>query len=109
MMAKRLAIRHACCVVITAGELGLWWSDGKQTRRVPSPPTAVYDVTGAGDCVLTSLGVGTAVGSTLHQACRVAVRHAARQVGRIGVQAFDQQIDVNGSTAQRDHRSPTCR
>jgi len=44
MMARRLAIRHGCHVVVTSGELGLWWSDGQEVRRVPAVPVQVRDV-----------------------------------------------------------------
>ena len=57
MMARRLAIRQGCHVVVTAGELGLWWSDGQTVRRVPAVPVQVRDVCGAGDTVLATLGV----------------------------------------------------
>jgi rfaE bifunctional protein kinase chain/domain len=85
MMARRLAIRHGCHVIVTAGELGLWWSDGQVVRRVPAIPVQVRDVCGAGDTVLAALGVAMATGGTIEDGCRVAVRMAAEQVGQVGV------------------------
>jgi D-beta-D-heptose 7-phosphate kinase/D-beta-D-heptose 1-phosphate adenosyltransferase len=55
MMARRLAIRYGCRVVVTAGELGLWWSDVDRVRRVPAVPVEVRDVCGAGDTILATL------------------------------------------------------
>lgn len=53
-MVRRLAIRQGCHVVVTAGELGLWWSDGQAVRRVPAVPVQARDVCGAGDTVLVA-------------------------------------------------------
>jgi sugar/nucleoside kinase (ribokinase family) len=77
MMARRLAIRQACHVVVTAGDLGLWWSDGHAVRRVPAPPVQVCDVCGAGDTVLATLNVVLATGGTIGDGCRQAVQTAA--------------------------------
>jgi D-beta-D-heptose 7-phosphate kinase/D-beta-D-heptose 1-phosphate adenosyltransferase len=85
MMARRLAIRQACHVVVTAGELGLWWSDGRAVRRVPAIPVQVRDVCGAGDTVLATLGMVMAAGGTIADGCRRAVQMAAKQVGQVGV------------------------
>jgi len=85
MMARRLAIRQGCHVVVTAGELGLWWSDGRAVRRVPAVPVQVRDVCGAGDTVLATLGVVLATGGMVDDGCQRAVREAARQVVQTGV------------------------
>jgi len=85
MMARRLAIQQGCHVVVTAGELGLWWSDGRAVRRVPAVPVQVRDVCGAGDAVLATLGMVLATGGTIGDGCQRAVREAARQVEQIGV------------------------
>jgi D-beta-D-heptose 7-phosphate kinase/D-beta-D-heptose 1-phosphate adenosyltransferase len=87
MMAKRLAIRFDCHVVVTAGDLGLWWSDGEKVHRVSAIPIEVRDVCGAGDTVLASLGISMALGRSLDFGCRVAVESAARQVRCTGVAA----------------------
>jgi D-beta-D-heptose 7-phosphate kinase/D-beta-D-heptose 1-phosphate adenosyltransferase len=87
MMARRLAIRHGCTVVVTAGEFGLWWSDGDRVRRVPAVPVEVRDVCGAGDTVLATLGVVLTTGKALVDGCRAAVRIAARQLKHTGIQA----------------------
>jgi rfaE bifunctional protein kinase chain/domain len=88
MMARRLAIRQGCHVVVTAGELGVWWSDGPAVRRVPAVQVQVRDVCGAGDTVLATLGVAMATGGTIDDACRLAVRMAAEQVGQVKVKSL---------------------
>jgi rfaE bifunctional protein kinase chain/domain len=85
MMARRLAIRQGCHVVVTAGELGIWWSDGQKVRRVPAVPVQVRDVCGAGDTVLATLGVVMAAGGTIGDGCQLAVQMAAEQVVQTGV------------------------
>lgn len=85
MMARRLAIRQECHVVVTAGELGLWWSDGRAVRRVPAIQVQVRDVCGAGDTVLATLGLVMATGGMIADGCPQAVRMAAEQVQQIGV------------------------
>jgi bifunctional ADP-heptose synthase (sugar kinase/adenylyltransferase) len=85
MMAGRLAIRQGCHIVVTAGELGLWWSNGPKVRRVPAVPVQVRDVCDAGDTVLATLGVVMAAGGTIADGCQRAVREAARQVVQTGV------------------------
>jgi sugar/nucleoside kinase (ribokinase family) len=82
MMARRLAIRQGCHVVVTAGELGLWWSDGQAVRRVPAVPVQVVRRLrrwrhGPGDA-----GRGDGHGWTIADGCRQAVRMAAEQLPR---------------------------
>ena len=107
MIARRLAIRQGCHVVVTAGELGLWWSDGQKVRRVPAVPVQVRDVCGAGDTVLATLGVAMAAGRTFADGCRRAVRMAAEQVGQVGVRRTGNQIgpsdDSKKGTATLGH------
>lgn len=85
MLARRLAIWHGCQVVVSAGEFGLWWVDGGRVRRVPAVPVAVRNVCGAEDAVLATLGMVMARGGAIEEACRVAVRAVAEQVGKVGV------------------------
>jgi rfaE bifunctional protein kinase chain/domain len=79
-MARRLAVRHGCQVVVTAGELGLRWAETGRVRRVPAVPVRVQDVCGAGDAVLATLGVVLAKGGGLGEGCREAVRAAGEWV-----------------------------
>jgi D-beta-D-heptose 7-phosphate kinase/D-beta-D-heptose 1-phosphate adenosyltransferase len=78
MMARRLAIRHGCKVVVTAGGSGLWWSDGCQVRRVPAVDVDVRDVCGPGDTVLATLGVEIAENGEFEDGCRRAARMASQ-------------------------------
>lgn len=101
MMARRLAIRQGCHVVVTAGELGLWWSNGQKVRRVPAIPVQVRDVCGAGDTVFAMLAAAMTSGGTIEEGCRRAVRMAAEQVGQVGVGG-------RGNAVPADDRRRTC-
>ena len=117
MMARRLAIRQGCHVVVTAGELGLWWSDGPAVRRVPAVQVQVRDVCGAGDTVLATMGVVMATGGTIDDACRLAIRMAAEQVGQVGVKSLksgsnqfpSDQHDGRSCGMTRPHRASDLR
>lgn len=73
------------CVVITRGEQGmsLFMKSGELTN-IPTVAREVYDVTGAGDTVVSALAVALAAGATMVEAALIA-NHAAgvviREVG----------------------------
>jgi rfaE bifunctional protein kinase chain/domain len=77
------------CVVITRGEQGmsLFLSDG-ETVHLPTVAREVFDVTGAGDTVISALAVALAAGATMVEAAVIA-NHAAglviREVGTASV------------------------
>ena len=73
---------EAECVVVTRGEQGmtLFLSDG-EVQHLPTVAREVYDVTGAGDTVVSVLAVALAAGASMVEACVVA-NHAAGVVIR---------------------------
>jgi D-glycero-beta-D-manno-heptose-7-phosphate kinase len=73
---------EAECVVITRGEDGmtLFMSDGS-TTHLPTAAREVFDVTGAGDTVVSVLAVALAAGATMVEAAMMA-NHAAGMVIR---------------------------
>jgi len=79
----------ADCVVITRGEHGMaLFLRGGELVRLPTVAREVYDVTGAGDTVVSALGVALAAGATMVEAALIA-NHAAgiviREVGTASV------------------------
>ncbi len=88
-----LASLQAECVVVTRGEEGmtLFMSDG-ETRHLPTVAREVFDVTGAGDTVVSVLGVALAAGASMVEAAQLA-NHAAgvviREVGTASVTRDD--------------------
>lgn len=69
--------------IITLSEEGIAIFDS-QMSHIPTVAREVYDVTGAGDTVLASLGVAMACGVDIFQACEFANKAAAIVVAKIG-------------------------
>jgi D-beta-D-heptose 7-phosphate kinase/D-beta-D-heptose 1-phosphate adenosyltransferase len=57
---------------------------GKQMSKIPTVAKEVYDVTGAGDSVLSTIGFVLASGGDIEVACQIANAAAAVVVGKIG-------------------------
>jgi rfaE bifunctional protein kinase chain/domain len=75
-------------VLITRGEEGmsLFTDDGGVTH-IPTVAREVYDVTGAGDTVLATLGLALVSGASLPEAAMLANHAAGVVVGKIGTAA----------------------
>ena len=69
--------------MITLSEDGMAFFDENITK-IPTVAREVFDVTGAGDTVLTALGFGLACGLTLHESATFATSAAGVVVGKIG-------------------------
>ncbi len=70
-------------VVLTLSENGMAVI-GQRTTLIPAAAREVYDVTGAGDTVLATLGYCLARGMTVEEGCELANRAAAVVVGKLG-------------------------
>ncbi len=70
-------------VIITLSEEGMAIFD-KDFEKIPTVAKEVYDVTGAGDTVLATLGYGVATGLSLSEAARLANLAAGVVVGKVG-------------------------
>jgi D-beta-D-heptose 7-phosphate kinase/D-beta-D-heptose 1-phosphate adenosyltransferase len=75
-------------VLITRGELGMSMlsAEGEMTH-IPTVAREVYDVTGAGDTVIATLGLALASGAKLNEAAVIANHAAGIVVGKMGVAA----------------------
>jgi rfaE bifunctional protein kinase chain/domain len=72
-------------VLVTEGENGMvLYQQGEIPFRIPAWPRSVYDVTGAGDTVIATLGLALAAGVELHFAVELANFAAGLSVERIG-------------------------
>ena len=87
-MARALACpRHVACVV-TAGELGCWYSErGGSTRHMPAFSVPVVDTTGCGDVFHGAYAAGIARGESVPDALRFAAAAAALKATRPGGRA----------------------
>jgi D-beta-D-heptose 7-phosphate kinase/D-beta-D-heptose 1-phosphate adenosyltransferase len=84
--AGRLFRERARCerVLITRGEHGMCLLDGEHAEHFPAVAREVSDVTGAGDTVIATLGLGLAAGASLRDACILANHAAGIVVGKFG-------------------------
>lgn len=76
---------HLERLLITCGKDGMvLFESGEKPRFIASKARQVYDVSGAGDTVISLLGLGLAAGGTFHQSARLANAAAGIVVGKLG-------------------------
>ncbi|MDD2762101.1 MAG: PfkB family carbohydrate kinase, partial [Methylomonas sp.] len=75
---------NAPAVVITLGERGLIWQRGQESGRLPSPPVAAIDTTGAGDAFHGAFAVALATGMEWLESLRFASAAGALCCTKIG-------------------------
>jgi D-beta-D-heptose 7-phosphate kinase/D-beta-D-heptose 1-phosphate adenosyltransferase len=89
---RLLELLSSSGVLITCGARGMFlFERGHAPLHIPAQAREVYDVTGAGDTVVSALAVSLAAGASLEQAARLSSRAAGIVVGRLGTAAI--QID----------------
>jgi len=72
-------------VLVTRGEEGMSYIGAdRQTIHIPAHAREVYDVTGAGDTVIATLGCGLAIGGELKDVLRLSNVAAGIVVGKLG-------------------------
>lgn len=71
-------------VVLTRGKEGMTIFAGQDMTEVPTYARKVFDVTGAGDTVISALSMGLAGGLSLVQSCMLANFAAGVVVGKVG-------------------------
>ncbi len=75
-------------VVITLGAKGIFYAwNRRDSNMIPAESRSVYDVTGAGDTVISLLAFSLAAGIDLDDAVRIANAGAGIVVGKLGVAA----------------------
>jgi rfaE bifunctional protein kinase chain/domain len=79
-------------VLITRGQHGMaLFRDGALVTHIASQSRAVFDVTGAGDTVVSAMAMGLASGVELLQAAAIANIAAGSVVGKVGTASIQQQ------------------
>lgn len=79
---------------------------GKEPLHIPTYAREVYDVTGAGDTVIATLGACLASGCSLPEACAIANRAAGIVVGKLGTSTVTPEElshEISGSTVEPKH------
>lgn len=83
--ARLLKLLRCGAVLITRGEHGMsLFQADRPPAHAPTAAREVFDVTGAGDTVLATLGLATAAGAELTEAVRLANHAAGIVVGKLG-------------------------
>jgi D-beta-D-heptose 7-phosphate kinase/D-beta-D-heptose 1-phosphate adenosyltransferase len=93
-------------VIITLGPKGMYCRlrDGSHEWSIPARARAVYDVTGAGDTVISVLAYCLALGANLEQAMRLATVGAGLTVQRFGVAAVT-RADIEAALLESSRQS----
>jgi rfaE bifunctional protein kinase chain/domain len=87
MTAKAQALRRSLALdalLVTRSEEGMSLYSGEGTLTIPAQAREVYDVSGAGDTVIATLGTLVAAGASLPDAVRIANAAAGVVVGKLG-------------------------
>ncbi|HEY7707476.1 MAG TPA: D-glycero-beta-D-manno-heptose-7-phosphate kinase [Gaiellaceae bacterium] len=85
----RLAgILGGSALLITRGAQGMSLFDGGAAVDIPSRAQSVFDVTGAGDAVVSTLALALGCGASLEDASRLANAAAGVSVGKVGTQTL---------------------
>ena len=72
-------------LLVTRGSQGMsLFRQGKEAVHIPAAARAVFDVTGAGDTVVSTLALALAAGAALEGAARLANTAAGIVVGKVG-------------------------
>ena len=82
---KELMKRLSCkAVLITRGEQGMSLFEKKKVAHIPTVARKVYDVTGAGDTVISAFTLAYASGANMEEAAVIANHAAGIVVGEVG-------------------------
>ncbi len=93
---------NANAVLITQGEKGMTlFQKGQQSIKINALARKVYDVTGAGDTVISCLAVGLAAGMDFVKAARISNVAAGIVVEQIGTTAITKKMLENELTAEK--------
>lgn len=83
--SRLLDLMSGSSILITRGPEGMTlFRQGHDPLDLPTAARHVYDVTGAGDTVVSTLAISLACGVSLNQACKVANFAAGIVVGKVG-------------------------
>ncbi len=86
LKAGRTLMKKLRCraVLVTRGEQGMSLFEKKNVRHIPTVARKVYDVTGAGDTVISAFTLGYVSGASMEEAAVIANHAAGIVVGEVG-------------------------
>jgi len=71
-------------IIITLGGEGMSINDASSSSHIPARPVDVFDVTGAGDTSAAVMGLGLALGVSVHQLSELANLASSLVIGKLG-------------------------
>jgi D-beta-D-heptose 7-phosphate kinase/D-beta-D-heptose 1-phosphate adenosyltransferase len=90
--AKHIVENYTQNAIVTCGANGMYiHSESGKTESLPVKATQVYDVSGAGDTVIATIGLAQAAGLNLHECANLANHAAGIVVGKLGTQTATQK------------------
>jgi D-beta-D-heptose 7-phosphate kinase/D-beta-D-heptose 1-phosphate adenosyltransferase len=81
---KILEYLHLESLLITLGEGGMWLFEKGNNKRIPTQAQEVFDVSGAGDTVISSFTLALCAGASKLEAAHIANFAAGIVVGKLG-------------------------
>ncbi len=90
-LGKKLQTDFRCSLLITRGEKGMMLFEGDSVIDVETKAKEVYDVSGAGDTVVATVGLSLAAGSSLRDAALLANHAAGIVVGKLGTSSVTRE------------------
>jgi len=89
-------------LIVTRGSLGMYVFDGgKQARHLPTAAREVFDVSGAGDTVISALTLAYVSGADIHLAAKVANHAAGVACGKVGTASVNPDELLKSYNGQR--------
>ncbi|MFH1770951.1 MAG: D-glycero-beta-D-manno-heptose-7-phosphate kinase [archaeon] len=86
LVMKKLEKTLGCKVLITRGEKGMSLLKQNQLIDIPTKAKEIYDVSGAGDTVISALALSIVSGASLEEAAIIANHSAGIVVGKFGTE-----------------------
>jgi D-beta-D-heptose 7-phosphate kinase/D-beta-D-heptose 1-phosphate adenosyltransferase len=83
-LSKTLATSFNSNIIITRGPKGMLLFENGNSISMPTKAIDVYDVSGAGDTVVSALSLALAAGASLEEAATLANHAAGVVVGKLG-------------------------
>ncbi len=100
--AKSLDLLECKYLVVTHGAKGMYiFSKDSPTKHLPTFAREVYDVSGAGDTVISALALAYCAGATIKQAASFANHAAAVVCGKLGTATANSQEILASYEAKR--------
>ena len=93
-------------IIVTRAEKGMSFYDGKDFVHIPAIPIEVFDVSGAGDCVISVIATCLSMGYSLLDSAQIANKAASIVVQKAGTVPITYEEFIN--VIEKTNQSKTC-